>query len=167
MRFLLLVVALSQPVTPVKIVNPENQSQGLGNANPLKVNCVSGCSGSAGSGNDGGYTVVIQGPSLLDGGIWTVTPPIGAINNAGACISVSTTTAVLSSNALRRSASICARITNTDTTFMKLGLTATTSNFPLEPGQCYNLTAPGSIYTGEVDAVANSGTQNICVVETN
>jgi len=111
---------------------------------------------------DGGTVTSIQG-----GAPWTTTPPTGSVNNDGACISVSTNTTVLASNASRRQAAICARISNSDTTFVKLAASATTSDFPLEPGQCINLTAPGSIYTGIIDAVANSGTQSICVLEVN
>lgn len=175
-RALLILALAAPPLDPgaqnVTIIDPNNPRLRVTTTTNsgkqlLDVNCPT-CSGGGGSsGNDGGYTVVIEGPNLLDGGIWVTTPPIGAVNNAGACVSVSTTTAVLNSNAARRSASLCARIINTDTTFVKLGLTATTSNFPLEPGQCFNLTAPGSIYTGEIDAVANSGTQSVCVVEVN
>lgn len=176
-RALLILALAAPPLDPgaqnVTIIDPSNPKLRVTTTTNsgkqlLDVNCPT-CSGGGGSsGSDGGYTVVIQGP-LLDGGLaWVTTPPAAlSVNNAGACVSVSTTTAVLSSNAARRSASLCARVTNTDTTFVKLGLTATTSNFPLEPGQCFNLTAPGSIYTGEIDAVANSGTQSICVVEVN
>jgi hypothetical protein len=84
---------------------------------------------------------------------------------AGSCTSVSTTTTVLASNASRQAATLCARISNTDTVFVKLGATATTSNFPLEPGQCYNLA--GRVYTGVVDSIANTGTQSVCTTELN
>lgn len=69
---LLLVITLSQTVQPVKIVNPENQSQGLGNANPLKVNCVSGCSPPTGD----------QSVYVLDSGVLNVNPIAGASTSA-------------------------------------------------------------------------------------
>lgn len=47
MRLLIVALIASQTAQPVKIVNPENQAQGLGGTNPLKVNCVSGCSAGA------------------------------------------------------------------------------------------------------------------------
>lgn len=79
---LTLIVALAtSQVTSVKIVNPENQSQGLGNANPIKVNCVSGCSGSSGGGGggtlDGGFVGVSSLPLVFiaDAGVLNVNFP--------------------------------------------------------------------------------------------
>lgn len=101
------------------------------------------------------------------GAPWTVTPPaVASANNDGACVSVTASTTVLASNASRRQASVCARVSNSDTAFIKFAATATTSDFPLEPGQCYNL-GGGSIYTGVIDSIANTGTQSVCVTEFN
>lgn len=116
------------------------------------------------------HVVVDTAPTTTvtqSGAPWTTTPPTGSISNDGACVSVTGNTTVLASNASRRQAALCARLSNSDTTFIKLAATATTSDFPLEPGQCLNLTAPGSIYTGIIDAIANTGTQSVCVLEVN
>lgn len=114
-------------------------------------------------------------------GTWTVQPgntanttawlvnagQVASANNDGSCVSVSTTTTVLASNASRRQAAIVARMSNTDTVFIKFGATATTADFPLEPGQVYNLEGASRVYTGVIDAIANSGTQAVCVTEFN
>lgn len=114
-------------------------------------------------------------------GTWTVQPgntanttawlvnagQVASANNDGSCVSVSTTTTVLASNASRRQAAIVARMSNTDTVFIKFGATATTADFPLEPGQVYNLEGASRVYTGVIDAIANSGTQSVCVTEFN
>lgn len=175
MTSLLVLFLLSQPTTgggaqPVVISNPTNPRQQAtlttsGGKTLLDVNCPTCSGGGGGSGGDGGYTVVVQGPNLNDGGLWVSTPPTGSASLPGACTTVTTTTTVLTANPARRGASICARIQNTDTTFVRFGPTATTFSFPLEPGQCFNLSFPGSIYTGTVDVVANSGTQIVCAVE--
>lgn len=114
-------------------------------------------------------------------GTWTVQPgntanttawlvnagQVASANNDGSCVSVTATTTVLASNASRRQAAIVARMSNTDTVFVKFGATATTSDFPLEPGQSYNLDGDARVYTGVIDAIANSGTQSVCVTEFN
>lgn len=101
--------------------------------------------------------------TAVNGSTVAVTPAfVSAAINDGACVSVSATTTVLASNASRRTYSVCARVSNTDTVFIKLGATATTSDYPLEPGQCDNSDAT-FVYTGVIDAIANSGTQSVCV----
>lgn len=114
-------------------------------------------------------------------GTWTVQPgntanttawlmnagQVASANNDGACVSVTVSTTVLASNASRRQAAIVARMSNTDTVFLKFGATATTADFPLEPGQAYNLDGDARVYTGVIDAIANSGTQSVCVTEFN
>lgn len=139
MLALVLAIALAQTTQPVKVVDP---ATGL----PVGVSTVSGAKALK---------------------VDVVPAANGLAANDGACVSVSTTTAILASNASRRGASLCARITNTDAVFVKLGTTATTADFPLEPGQCLNLGFPGTTYTGAVDGIANSGTQIVCAVELN
>jgi hypothetical protein len=55
---------------------------------------------------------------------------------------------------------------NTDDIYVKLGATATSSNFRLAPGQSFNILT-GSIYTGVIDFLPASGTQALCVAELN
>jgi hypothetical protein len=58
---------------------------------------------------------------------------------------------------------ICASPTNTDLVHLKLGATATTSDYKLHIGQCFNI---GPIpYTGVIDARSASGTQEVSVME--
>lgn len=98
----------------------------------------------------------------------TVTANEGAVasaNNDGACVSVTLTTTVLATNASRRSAVITASSANTAITFVKLGATATSADYPLDPGASIVLDA--RTYTGVVDALAASGTQSVCVFELN
>lgn len=85
-------------------------------------------------------------------------------NNDGTCTALTVSASLLVSFTTRKWFSVCARIANTDTVYVKLGATATTSDFPLEPGQCFNSPVT-PIYTGAVDAIAGSGTQTACVVE--
>lgn len=93
---------------------------------------------------------------------------VSTANTPGSCVSVTTTTVVLPANQNRRGAVLIAQCDpsacNTDTVFLKFGVTATTANFPLGPGDRFPLNA-SAMYTGEVDAIANSGTQKICVAE--
>ena len=111
-------------------------------------------------------TTVTGTVAATQSGTWTTSQgTVTSATGVGSCTSVSTTTTVLASNASRQAATLCARISNTDTIFVKLGATATTSNFPLEPGQCYNLA--GRVYTGVVDSIANTGTQSVCTTELN
>jgi hypothetical protein len=94
---------------------------------------------------------------------WLVTnAQVSVANNPGACVSVTASTAVLAAFAARKKATLIPRITNTATVHIKLGATATTSNVPVEPGQSFEL---DGTYTGQVDAIAASGTQSVCVVE--
>lgn len=104
--------------------------------------------------------------ATVTGTVTAATPQVASANNDGACVSVTVSTTVLASNASRRFASVCARVSNSDTAFIKFAATATASDFPLEPGQCWN-SPDSTIYTGVIDAIANSGTQSICVMELN
>lgn len=113
-------------------------------------------------------------------GTWTVQPgntpntapwltesvKVGTANNTGACPSGAANTTALASNASRRGAYMAASSANTDDIFIKLGATATTANFRLAPGQPFNILT-GSIYTGIIDFIPNSGTQALCVAELN
>ena len=98
-----------------------------------------------------------------------VTPlPIATSNSDGSCVSVAANTTVLASFSTRRGATIMAQCDpsacNTDTVFIKLAVTATTADFPLAPGDKFILNGP-AVYTGIIDAIANSGTQKVCVME--
>lgn len=98
-----------------------------------------------------------------------ITPSATAASNSdGSCVSVSTTTTVLASFSTRKTAVLIAQCDpsacNTDTVFVKLAATATTSDFPLAPGDRIILSG-ASVYTGVIDAIANSGTQKVCVIE--
>jgi hypothetical protein len=113
-------------------------------------------------------------------GTWTVQPgntpntapwltesiKVSSANNTGSCPSGAGNTTALASNASRRGAYMAAASNNTDDIFVKLGATATTANFRLAPGQSFNILT-GSIYTGIIDFIPNSGTQALCVAELN
>lgn len=86
-------------------------------------------------------------------------------NNPGAQVSVTASTTVLASNASRKGAKIYADPLNTAAVYVKLGATATSSNFPLHPGDSIDLNFGGAVYTGVVDAIAASGTQAVNVLE--
>lgn len=86
-------------------------------------------------------------------------------NNTGACLSVSTaTTSLLAAFATASCRMLYAPATNTATVYLKLGATATASNFPVPAGSALNLCG-GSVYTGAIDGIAASGSQSICVME--
>jgi hypothetical protein len=143
---ILLALLLSQ-VTPVTQVDPRRPT-----ARPYALL------------PDGGVAVVVA----MDGLVFTsAASSVASAANPGTCVSVAASTTVLAANAARRSAVMCARITNTDTVHYKLGATATTANFPLEPGQCRNMPGSDRVYTGVIDAIAASGTQSVCVEELN
>lgn len=113
-------------------------------------------------------------------GIWTVQPgntpntapwlteavKVGSASNDGACPSGAANTTALASNASRRAAYLVASSANTDDVFIKLGATATSSDFRLAPGQPFNI-MQNSIYTGIIDFLPASGTQALCVAELN
>jgi len=99
-------------------------------------------------------------------GTVTASPNTSAsANNPGASVSVTSSTTVLASYASRKAATIYSSPSNTADVYIKLGATATSSNFPLSPGDSLALNQGGSVYTGVVDAIAASGTQTIKVVE--
>ncbi len=90
---------------------------------------------------------------------------MSAANNDGAQVSMTTTSStVLASFSTRKFASICSLATNSDTVYIKMGATATTSDFPLLVGQCFNM-PPFAVYTGIIDGRSASGTQTLGVVE--
>jgi hypothetical protein len=113
-------------------------------------------------------------------GTWTVQPgntpntspwltesiKVASANNTGSCPSGAANTTALVSNASRRGAYMAASSANTDDIYVKLGATATSSNFRLAPGQSFNILT-GSIYTGIIDFFPASGTQALCVAELN
>jgi len=68
---------------------------------------------------------------------------------------------VLASDSTRKRFDCVAKSANTDTVFLALGTPATTSKFPLEPGQSYGTRE----YTGAVSVIVNSGTQSVCCIE--
>jgi len=113
--------------------------------------------------------VPVDGSGVTQPVSGTVTANPGAsasANNAGAAVSVGTsTTTALASYASRKAATIYASPANTQIVYVKLGATATSSNFPLNPGDSLPLNQGGSVYTGVVDAIAASGTQSLSVVE--
>lgn len=147
-----------------------------GNTNPLSLNTAGGLrvDGSA-------VTQPISGTvAATQSGIWTVQPgntpntapwltesiKVASANNTGSCPSGAANTTALASNASRRAAYLAASSANTDDVFLKLGATATSSNFRLAPGQAFNLLG-NSIYTGIIDFLPASGTQAVCVAEVN
>lgn len=86
----------------------------------------------------------------------------------GACPSGAANFTVAASNSFRSSIMLNASPSNTDDIFIKLGVTATTADFRLAPGQALNIPhGNGSIYTGQIDAIPNTGTQAMCIIELN
>lgn len=101
----------------------------------------------------------------VSGSVTSLPTTVASANNDGACSSVTTTSAaLLASFGSRKFVSICSRASNTDAVFVKLGATATTSDFPLEIGQCFTIQGP-IMYTGTVDSRSNTGTQSVCFFE--
>lgn len=94
----------------------------------------------------------------------TVTPVYVASSTPQACTSVSTTTTVLASNGTRKFASIIAKSSNTAGIRFRLGATAVSTDAPLAAGQSFTLDGT-AIYTGVIDAIADSGTQTVCGLE--
>lgn len=92
-------------------------------------------------------------------------PSASSANNDGAQVSVTTTSGtVLASFSTRKFAAICASPLNTDIVHLKLAATATTSDYKLHIGQCFNIDA-AQPYTGIIDARSAAGTQEVSVVE--
>jgi len=88
-----------------------------------------------------------------------------AANQVGSCVSVTTSsTNVLASFATRHHATLIALDSNTARVRFRLGATATTSDMPLPAGTSYVMDSL-TMYTGVVDAIAESGTQTVCKVE--
>lgn len=108
---------------------------------------------------DGGVIIPVSATS--------VATSVTTANGPGACASVATTSStILTAFSARRFAEVCARVSNSAVVRIKLGATATTSNFPLEAGQCYRVEAVGGfIYTGQIDAISEAGTQSVCITE--
>lgn len=93
---------------------------------------------------------------------------VTSANSPGSCVSVTANTTVLALFSTRKAAILVAQCDpsacNTDTVFIKYGTTALTSNFPLKPGAKLIMRS-AAVYTGRIDAIANSGTQKVCVLE--
>lgn len=96
----------------------------------------------------------------------TVLSTVASANNDGTCPSGAVSFTVAASNASRTWLALWASPANTDDVFIKLGVTATSADGRIAPGQPINFTA-GRIYTGQIDAFPNSGTQAVCVMELN
>lgn len=96
----------------------------------------------------------------------TVLSTVGTANNDGACPSGAVNFTVAASNASRTWLAIWASPANTDDVYIKLGVTATNVDGRISPGQPINFTS-GRIYTGQIDAFPNSGTQAVCLMELN
>lgn len=116
-------------------------------------------------------TSTVVGPDTgLDvnciGGTCGGTNPIGIAVNDGACPSGGVNFTVAASNGTRTWLAIWASPANTDDVYIKLGVTATAADARIAPGQPINFTS-GTIYTGQIDAFPNSGTQAVCLMELN
>ena len=120
---------------------------------PFNQQQVAGTTTSVNSGNpDAGTQRIVTAANLVT-----------SANNDGACVSVTTSsTALLPSFATRKWAAIYNR--GTGLVYVKFGATATSSDFPVDPGGAFNWPA-GVSYSGAVDAISPSGTQSVCVVE--
>lgn len=111
-------------------------------------------------------TWTVQPGNTPNSAPWLTEPvKVSSANNDGACPSGSANTTALASNASRRVAYMAASSANTADIFIKLGATATSSDFRLAPGQAFNLGGGGSTYTGIVDFIPAAGTQALCVAE--
>jgi len=97
--------------------------------------------------------------------VTTQAASVSSANSTGSCPSApGVSFTVIASNASRKAVFMTASPANTDDVFIKLGATATSSNFRLSPGQAFNLTG-ATVYTGVIDAIPASGTQAVCVAE--
>ena len=96
----------------------------------------------------------------------TVLSTVASANNDGACPSGAANFTVVASNASRTWLAMWASPGNTDDVYIKLGVTATSSDARVAPGQAINFTS-GRIYTGQIDAIPVSGTQAVCLMELN
>jgi hypothetical protein len=116
--------------------------------------------------SSGTDSVTVTGSVTANDGTHTNTS--ATMNNDGACPSGAANFTVLSSNASRKKAYLAASAANTDDVFVKFGVTATSSDFRLAPGQPINEVPVNSfVYTGQIDAIPASGTQAVCVMEFN
>lgn len=111
-----------------------------------------------------GVTQPVSGTITANDGTHTVTS--ASMNNDGACPSGAANFTVLASNASRKKAYLAASPANTDDVYVKFGVTATSSDFRLAPGQPINEYGD-FVYTGQIDAIPASGTQAVCVMEFN
>ena len=97
----------------------------------------------------------------------TANPAVtSTVANDGQCPSGAANFTVASSNTSRTWLAIWANPANTDDVYVKMGATATTSDARIAPGQAINWVS-GRIYQGQIDAIPNSGTQSVCLIELN
>jgi len=112
-------------------------------------------------------TTITGTVAATQSGAWSDTPrQVASANNAGTCVSVTTSTTVLVSNASRRAYGFKASEDNTAKVHCKLGATATTSNTIFGAGAGWSQDT-GAVYTGAIDCIAASGTQSVCAYEVN
>lgn len=99
------------------------------------------------------------------GRLWTNPHgPVSTAVNDGSCATVNgTASTVISSSSTRRGFVLKAAPTNTANIFVKMGTTATTADFPLEPGAGFNMLGP-LVYTGDVSAITALASLSLCVV---
>lgn len=114
--------------------------------------------------NQGGTWTVQPGNTANTTPWLTESPKTASASNDGACPSGAANTTAITSNASRRGLYMAASPANTDDIYIKLGATATSSDFRLAPGQPFNIIM-GAIYTGQIDFLPVSGTQALCVAE--
>ena len=103
--------------------------------------------------------------NIVAGGVAATVESVATANNDGASLGLTTTSAtILASYATRKFAAICSVAANTQLVYIKLGTTATSSDFVMSPGTCLNL-GTIAVYSGRVDGIAASGTQTVTFLE--
>jgi hypothetical protein len=98
-------------------------------------------------------------PIAPAGGVAVTATGAGSAIDAGTCTNVTGNTTVLAANPARKTAVILNN--GSATIYFKLGATATASSPPLAAGQSFVIDGI-NVYTGQIDAVASSGTQSVC-----
>jgi len=100
-----------------------------------------------------------------EGALHTSPVPLAvtAANNSGTCVAVTTSnTTILASFATRKWASIVNQ--GTALVYVKFAATAASTTYRLPAGAAFNWPS-NVIYTGIVDGISSSGTNDVCVTE--
>lgn len=105
-------------------------------------------------------------PIPVSGTVTANPAPASSANNQGSTVSIpASNTLALAAFATRKGGTIYAPISNTDQVRISLGGTATITGIPLGPGESMPLNQGSGAYAGLVNALSESGTQALIVME--